>query len=469
MSSKKSSPNDKAAPEGSVGRHGNRWTNGIALALSGLAAVVSVVALIKVQGIASMQDQQSAFTREARDQQTAFTRETRDQQTAFMRETRDQQTAFQIDLQGLGDQVLLMQLKQKKREAKDKSPASSTEDWHRDDSATFWKSEEVHHRPKRNSEANTVLILGKRSVKGFTVWARSFASKDPGYPNTTDKYDRSYISINGQASKFHKGISRGHQVYILNEQNGTVLDKAVFDTYAAGGGRAAAGRLTTYLQKVEEGRIIVIAVVDTGASYVDLAPYGSTIQIGFRESFAMITQKGRTPSWFVEKKSAKGAGPTVVQTFIPAVKSFTVWARSFAHEDPGFANLDPYSRTYISINGQASKLENGPLRGHQVYILNEQNGTVLDTAVFDTWYYGGGRAAAQRLTTYLQEVEEGRIIVIAVFDTVGSRAPGSTIQIGHRESFAMITQKGRTPPWFVEKKSARGAGPTVVEAYIQVL
>ncbi|KAI8510878.1 hypothetical protein Bbelb_117940 [Branchiostoma belcheri] len=42
-------------------------------------------------------------------------------------------------------------------------PASSTDDWRRDVSATFWKSAEVHHRAKRNSEAKTVLILGKRS------------------------------------------------------------------------------------------------------------------------------------------------------------------------------------------------------------------------------------------------------------------------------------------------------------------
>ncbi|KAI8479104.1 hypothetical protein Bbelb_431690 [Branchiostoma belcheri] len=47
-----------------------------------------------------------------------------------------------------------------------KGPADSTDDWRRDDSATFWKSAEVHHRAKRNSEAKTVLILGKRSDLG---------------------------------------------------------------------------------------------------------------------------------------------------------------------------------------------------------------------------------------------------------------------------------------------------------------
>ncbi|KAI8510682.1 Fibrinogen- domains (FReDs) [Branchiostoma belcheri] len=140
MSSKKLVPNGEAAPEGSVGRHGNRWTNGIVVAMSGLAAVVAFIALL------FMGD-------------TGFVR---DQQEAFMK----QQTDLRGELQGLKDQVLQMQLKQQENEAKDTGPAGSTDDWRRVDSATFWKSAEVHRRSKRNSEAKTVVILGKRSDLG---------------------------------------------------------------------------------------------------------------------------------------------------------------------------------------------------------------------------------------------------------------------------------------------------------------
>ncbi|KAI8510837.1 Acyl-CoA synthetase member 2 mitochondrial, partial [Branchiostoma belcheri] len=221
MSSKKLVPNDEAAPEGSVGRHGNQRTLGISMTPSGLASVVSFIALLFMlrelasirdqqtafmrgirdqqtafmRGIRDQQtafmreirDQQTAFMREIRDQQTAFMREIRDQQTAFMREIRDQQTAFmreirdqqmttQTDLQGLKDQVLQMQLRQENK-AKDKGPAGSTEDWRRDDSATFWKSAEAHRRAKRNSEAKTVLILGKRS--DFRCLSGPLASDGP--------------------------------------------------------------------------------------------------------------------------------------------------------------------------------------------------------------------------------------------------------------------------------------------------
>ncbi|KAI8498226.1 hypothetical protein Bbelb_241700, partial [Branchiostoma belcheri] len=198
------------------------------------------------------------------------------------------------------------------------------------------------------------------AVKGFTVWAQSFAIEDPSYHH--DNCKKTYIKINGQESRMGKhafkpgragvpvssqihdpakyttptllGVSnipktrgtlgnkpyRGHFVFILNERTGAVLEKATFDTFWGGGGTAAARSLTTYLQGVKEGRIMVIAVEDSGYTGVNnkpnLAPYGSNIQLGHRESWAMITQKGIIPSWFVEKKSAKGAGPTVVQAYI---------------------------------------------------------------------------------------------------------------------------------------------------------
>ncbi|KAI8483929.1 Fibrinogen- domains (FReDs) [Branchiostoma belcheri] len=171
MSSKKLFPNGEAAPEGSVGRHGNWQTFGIVLALSGLAAVVGFVTLLfMVREIATLREQQMALQKDLRDQQTALMREIRDQHTVFQTDQREHQTAFQEDLREelqvyLKDQVLQMQLKQEK-EAEDKGPAGSTDDWRRDDSATFWKSAEVHRRSKRNSESKTVLILGKRSELG---------------------------------------------------------------------------------------------------------------------------------------------------------------------------------------------------------------------------------------------------------------------------------------------------------------
>ncbi|XP_066265973.1 uncharacterized protein [Branchiostoma lanceolatum] len=152
------------------------------------------------------------------------------------------------------------------------------------------------------------------ATKGYTVRAQSSGFEDPGFVYDGDS---TYIVSNGEESRINGGVSqeRGNQVFILNERTGEVINKTAFDTH--GGGAAAAGRMETFLEGVAEGRIIVIVVHDTGGTPVDLAPYGSTItQPGLRESYAMITQKGTTPSWFVEKKSARGTGPTIVEAFI---------------------------------------------------------------------------------------------------------------------------------------------------------
>ncbi|CAH1224823.1 TUBA1A [Branchiostoma lanceolatum] len=104
MSSQKLFLNGEAAPEDSVGRHGNRRTNGIFLTLSGMAAVVSFVTLLfMVRELASMRDQQMALMKDIaflRGQQTALTK----QQEACMREQgsdHDQMVLLRSQLQDL--------------------------------------------------------------------------------------------------------------------------------------------------------------------------------------------------------------------------------------------------------------------------------------------------------------------------------------------------------------------------------
>ncbi|XP_019646401.1 PREDICTED: fibrinogen-like protein 1 isoform X2 [Branchiostoma belcheri] len=157
MSSKKLFPNGEAAREGSVGRHGNRRTNGIVLALSGLAAVVSVVTLLFVgRELTFLRAQQEILRRVLHDQQAALYGDLRDQQGR----DHDQLVLLRSQLQDLmqGKQELGAKTSE---QLSPEGPASSTEDWRRDDSATFWKSAEVHHRSKREAMANTVLFHGK--------------------------------------------------------------------------------------------------------------------------------------------------------------------------------------------------------------------------------------------------------------------------------------------------------------------
>ncbi|XP_078658338.1 uncharacterized protein LOC144903794 [Branchiostoma floridae x Branchiostoma belcheri] len=320
--------------------------------------------------------------------------------------------------------------------------------------------------------ATTASVTGQGDQNGLFVVAQSSAEEDPGFNVTS-----SYILVNNQKTVIGQNSSpfgRGHQVFILNEHNGQVLNKMVFDTDPSGGGTEAAQQLLDFLEIVQKGRIIVVVVHGNGNTLVNLSPYGSTITttaLGFRVSYAMITQKGPKPSWFVEKRSAAGTGPTRIDASIPTAILNTV-AQSSAEEDPGF-NV---TSSYILVNNQKTVIgqNSSPFgRGHQVFILNEQNGQVLDKMVFDTDPEGGGTEAAQRLLDFLEIVQKGRIIIVVVHDngnTLVNLSPyGSTITttaLGFRQSYAMITQKGPKPSWFVEKRSAAGTGPTRIDASI---
>ncbi|XP_078658318.1 uncharacterized protein LOC144903777 [Branchiostoma floridae x Branchiostoma belcheri] len=395
MSPKKQYSSSEADLEGSRrGRHGNCWINGIVLALSGSAAVMSfLVLLFMVREIAFIREQQMAFMTEIRDQQTAF------------------QTDLQKEVQSLKDQVVLMQLKQGK-EAKTKpqdcqdildndepTPSGVYMVYPRDNlggfpvfcdmdtagggwtlfqrrqdgtvdfdrgwadyktgfpsnlNGEFWLGNDNLYRlavqkvyqlrvDLEDVEGNTAYAAydtfaispepqnyklhigayGGTAGGGFTVKAQSSGWDELVAGNST------YIVSNGQKTKMDDTVEwwRGHQVFILNERTGEVVDNAAFDTYLEeGGGAEAAEQLTTFLDGVAEGRIIAIVVHDSADALANLTQYGSTITatpLGYRESYAMITQKGSIPSWFVEKKSAMGAGPTIVEAYIPTDHSLT--------------------------------------------------------------------------------------------------------------------------------------------------
>ncbi|CAH1226389.1 MUC4 [Branchiostoma lanceolatum] len=122
------------------------------------------------------------------------------------------------------------------------------------DTPTLGQTIVVHCDPPISGRYVSIQIVGRRDVlslcevevygtatKVFTVMAQSSGYDDP--------VRVTYIVSNGQQSALG---GRGHQAYILNERTGDVLDKASFDTYAGGGGAAAARQVETFLEGVAE-------------------------------------------------------------------------------------------------------------------------------------------------------------------------------------------------------------------------
>ncbi|XP_078618790.1 uncharacterized protein LOC144886189 isoform X2 [Branchiostoma floridae x Branchiostoma japonicum] len=156
MSSRKLFPYSVEALEGSARNHGDRR---ISLVLSGLAAVLSVVALLfMMREMASM-----------RDQQVTFMKDIQDQLQGLMRWKQEQglRTAALLSPEGPVKDV------------------GSTEGWRPEGSATFWKSGEVHHRAKRASNSVLLECSCTESTPATPVTTPTEPKVTTGTPQTT--------------------------------------------------------------------------------------------------------------------------------------------------------------------------------------------------------------------------------------------------------------------------------------------
>ncbi|KAI8488349.1 Fibrinogen- domains (FReDs) [Branchiostoma belcheri] len=177
MSTKKLFPNGEAALEGSVVCQGKRWTLGIVLALLGIAAVVSFVTLLfMVRGMASLREQQMAFKTDLQEELQAYLKD----QVLLMQLKHEKQAT---------DKIRLELLKEAKKQAAEPlnpegltGDVRSTEDLQRDDSATFWKSAEVHRRSKRDTlESEGCSTEGVFGVDERFVFNKALVSLAGGY------------------------------------------------------------------------------------------------------------------------------------------------------------------------------------------------------------------------------------------------------------------------------------------------
>ena len=136
----------------------------------------------------------------------------------------------------------------------------------------------------------------------------SYGKSDPGYGGARA------FKINGA---FAGTNSRGFNVLVLSHINGMQIGANGFDTY---GQDDAGSKMVEFIEGFPNGSILLLAAMDSAHAKLSqqakdyLSNLGSVgvTSIHLRSSLALLTAKGKKPTWFVEKFAERSKGPSII-------------------------------------------------------------------------------------------------------------------------------------------------------------
>ena len=131
----------------------------------------------------------------------------------------------------------------------------------------------------------------------------SLLRRSPPGPSTT-----SAVWINGArytAPSSDTGIVRGHFFTVINQVTGQVEEMKTFDTH---GDSTADEDIEAWVDSIEQGRIVVLALHDSGGIYEHVASLLSLMQghdfdadFSLRESFCLVGRKGKVSTHWMTR------------------------------------------------------------------------------------------------------------------------------------------------------------------------
>lgn len=276
---------------------------------------------------------------------------------------------------------------------------------------------------------------------------------------------------------------RGMNVAIIDEVSGQVLVVRHFNTAQ---NSVANGRFQRILRGVRNGKILVIAVRDDGASMLNdasravLRELGSTMinALARRDSWCFITRVGHPTVHVNEALTKRRNGVAKAVSFIPVGVPATapfinVFARSEGRDDGNGAEIMVNS---VSVFGSNAGAPFAASRGMNAAVIDEVTGTILSIQIFDT---SASPAADLAFQNFLQNVPRDRILAIAIMGdgslelsneskpVLESFSSTQIENLNRRESWCFVTRVGRGSAFLAEMKTRRDRGGAQV--FFQVL
>jgi hypothetical protein len=261
--------------------------------------------------------------------------------------------------------------------------------------------------------------------------------------------------------------TRGLYVAVINEQDGSVLQKKHFKTYDT---FEEANNFAKFIQEIPVGRLVAIAVCDEGSKYITgtascgggrnqeaidaCKSLGSTKieQLKWRDSWALISFKGDLENKankaveVVSQNSACQLKRTLVVIEAKSRGKYEPQGWYKANSTDGYAVITKHGKEVLNISGETN-------RGINLAVFNENDGHLIDLKRFDTWF---SRKAAEDFAKYVNSLPNGRIVALVVCDEGSKYLQKSQAAIDackslgskkienleFRYSWALIGQKG---------------------------
>ncbi|APF20832.1 RHS repeat-associated core domain-containing protein [Caldithrix abyssi DSM 13497] len=198
--------------------------------------------------------------------------------------------------------------------------------------------------------------LDEEGLTGYTPFSVRVISKGYLDGNAAAIYvNDSYISGSGL-------YARGYTIVVVDE-NGTVVDKAHFDTYSS---TAEADAMADFINNVATGHYVIGVIKDDGSqsmtenAYNALASVGCqhSREVGFRYSYAFIGKKGESSCGY---EAYAPAGQGFVDKRIGELQPLALYYFGARYYDPAIGrwlSVDPLEEKYPGISPYVFTLNN---------------------------------------------------------------------------------------------------------------